>query len=180
MIDTKTLLFKDLLRKKINEILNRNPHEQEFESGSEDFKHCLLSNIDHLIFNEELFGIEKVNMTEVSYILDGVLDFVNSFGEKDLIDEGHTEKVSKELIDYGFRLDYKEKIDENLMDEDVVYYHRIICTNFFNKTFKIDVLYFNYMYGQPYDNFYLYKIEEDDFYSNSLTDLVKFMLNKKE
>ena len=69
------------IKKRQDFIKDRNPHEHEFEAGSEDLECSLLNTIEYSLFSENLFPIEKTKIPEAIIALGSVLTLLETRGK---------------------------------------------------------------------------------------------------
>lgn len=95
-------LIKKAIENRSKEILSRNPHEHEFESGSESLENDLLNTIDYVIFSDDLLPLEKSTVAETIIALKSVTKLLESEGEVcDQRDSTTAVNLSEQMTQFG-------------------------------------------------------------------------------
>ena len=170
--------IRQVIENRRNEVIDRNPHDHEFESGAEDFEANILGSIDYCIFSEDLMDIEKVTLGETIFTLRSILGLLESDGKDDSIrDDGHSKMVTNQFDDFDIKYELIEKeFHTEELSSDDNYEHLYIFTDSGIKI-KVQLLSFFYMIGNDIEDYlYHWEFEDVSFHTNKINDLIKFIL----
>lgn len=168
-----------------NTIIERQPHDHEFESGAEDLESDLLATISYCIFDEKLQPIEKSTIGETINCLKSITKLLETEGEKmDLRDDNNVDVFVEELKSFGIVSKAQDKIflsevegadpDGDYDDDNYDYVHVLTDDG---QNIKVKILSFFYMCGNDVED-YLYQWDFDkvEYKTHDVKDVIRFFL----
>ena len=182
--------IKKSLEKRKEDVIERQPHDSEFESGAESLEADLLRTISCYLFSEILQPIEKTSIGETIQCLKSITKILETDGKKTELRDCNHEIVFAEELD-AFNIEYvlcenQEDIDDNsdedLDDEDLddeIYsdycYVDVTTTN--SEKIKIKLLSFFYMYGNDVDDYlYQWTFKNKEYKTHNIKEVISFIL----